>query len=286
MTDLTTDAAQRPGSRFVAALLSLVAPGVGHVYVGRTGRGAALIAALFAVQVVLRLAGVFVVPPRCVPVLILANVLALLAIAVYVFGIVDAVRLARRPGRRPRWFTIVAAVPVSWLCLVVLALLPRLALPYQPWRTFSVPSASMQPTLQVGEWFIADTWYYRSHAPARGDLAVYYVPGDPDTVFVKRIVGLAGDRVEFRGGRAFVNGAPTDEPTIDVGDPNGFYNTTTPVTVPAGHVFVAGDNRANSMDSRVSRHGTVPVENLLGRGTEIFWGATTARLGLWIGTAR
>ena len=281
-----TDAAPRPRSGVAAALLSLIAPSAGHVYAGHGSRGVALIAALFAVQVVLRLAGVFVVPPRCVPVLVLANVLALLAIAIYVFGIIDAARLARRPGPRPRRFTIVAAVPVSWLCLVILALLPRLALPYQPWRTFSVPSASMQPTLQVGEWFIADTWHYRSHAPARGDLAVYHVPGDPDTVYVKRIVGLPGDRVEFRGGRALVNGAATDEPMIEIGDPNGFFNNTAPVTVPAGHVFVVGDNRANSMDSRAPRHGPVPVENLLGRGTEIFWGATTARMGLWIGTAR
>lgn len=273
----------RPRSRIVTALLSLVAPGTGHVYVGRAGRGFALIGGLLAIQIGLRV-GTLAVPPRFVAVLIYANALALLTIAVYLFGVVDAVRLARRAERGSRWFVTLGAVLAVWLCTAATGGLIRLTLPYSPWRTFSVPSASMTPTLRVGEWFLADTWYYRNHAPARGDLVVYKTPRDPDTVFVKRIIALAGDRVEFREGRAVVNGVAVAEPYIDVGNPSFLYNNMAPATVPAGHLFVVGDNRANSMDSRVPAHGTVPVQNLVGRATEIFWGDDAKRYGLWIGT--
>src|SRR5262245_23927559 len=103
----------------------------------------------------------------------------------------------------------------------------------------------MQPTLRVGEWFLADTRYYTTHAPTRGDLVTYRLPSDESTIYVKRVVALPGDRIAFRENRAVVNGVVQNEPFADLNGPTAFYATTAEVTVPADHFFAAGDNRAN-----------------------------------------
>ena len=82
---------------------------------------------------------------------------------------------------------------------------------------------------------------------------------------------------------------PTRPPSriaAGLGDPGAFYANTAELTVPAQHVFVAGDNRANAADSRMRRHGTVPVANLVARVTDILMSVDMARLGLWIGSPR
>jgi signal peptidase I len=285
MTDVAPPAGRgRPRSRAVAAILSLIAPGAGHVYAGRPRRGLLVFIVLVALQFALPF-GSYAVPPRFLAVMIAANVVALLTIAIYVFGMIDAARSVRYGGRG-RWIAVLGTVVGVWVVSIALSGVVRAALSYLPWRTFTVPSSSMVPTLRVSEWFLADTRYYGSHAPTRGDVALYRVSQMAGTIFVKRIVGLAGDTVEFRGGRAVVNGAMLDEPYIQAGDPHFIYNNTAPVTVPAGQVFVVGDNRANSMDSRVQQHGMVPVANLIGRGTEIFWADDVGRMGLWIGSPK
>jgi signal peptidase I len=280
----TIEQAQPRRSRIVAALLSLIAPGSGHVYAGRPLRGLVLLIALFGPHS-LQIAGSAFIPPLFEPLVIYAVALALLFIAIYLFGIVDAVRMARRPGAvRARWYAVVGAVFAVWLAGFAVSQAIIWAKPLMSWRTFSVPSTSMEPTLRLGEWFIGDMTHFRNHEPMRGDVVVYRLPSDPSTVYVKRIVGIAGDRVQFREGRAFVNGTAVNEPYIRAGDPKMMFNNTAEFVVPAGHFFAAGDNRANSMDSRVTTHGFVPLGNLLGRATEIFWSNKgTDREGLWIG---
>lgn len=227
-----------------------------------------------------------VVPPSFTAVTIYAAGLALLTITIYLFGIVDAFKAAGRPGEATRWFIVVGAVFAAWIAGFAAIQVVKAAKPLMAWRTFSVPSTSMEPTLRLGDWFIADIAYFRNHEPARGEVVVYRLPSDPGTVYVKRIVGVSGDRVQFREGRVFVNGTAVSEPYIRAGDPNNIFNNTRDFIVPAGHFFAAGDNRANSNDSRVTSHGFVPVGNLVGRATEIFWSRGTDREGRWIGTPR
>jgi signal peptidase I len=142
----------------------------------------------------------------------------------------------------------------------------------------------MQPTLQAGDTMLADMTYYRNHRPSRGDLAIYRLRGGGEELAIKRIVGVGGDRVLVRRGRAIVNGSALDEPYADFGDPGWAYNNTQAFVVPQGQVFVLGDNRANSRDSRVRAHGFVPVANLVGRATRIILTTHLARLGRWVGT--
>ncbi len=132
---------------------------------------------------------------------------------------------------------------------------------------FSIPSSSMAPTLLPGDRVLVDKITSRSAHPRRRDLVVFVRAGDPEGPSLKRVVGVAGDRIEIRNGILSVNDRPIRERYVDyrrVG--SAFYG---PVRVAAGRVFVLGDKRANSRDSRV--FGSVPKRDLVGRAVVRFW---------------
>lgn len=126
-------------------------------------------------------------------------------------------------------------------------------------EVFLIPSGSMSPTLKVGDSVLALKFAYRFTEPQRGDLAVF---SDPEgELTIKRVIGLPGDTVAVWDGVLRVNGEPQREPYVNYRlTDSTFFG---PEKVRAGHVFLMGDNRSNSRDSR--NFGLVPEEDLLGR---------------------
>ena len=123
---------------------------------------------------------------------------------------------------------------------------------------------SMQPNLYRGYRVMTEKVSYRLHAPRRGDVVVVERP-EGETSLIKRVVAVAGETVEVRNGHTFINAEPIEEPWVtSFGGPN-----YPPTLVPAGHVFVLGDNRGVSRDSRAI--GPVPVDSIRGRAWLIFW---------------
>ena len=199
---------------------------------------------------------------------------------------------------------------------VVLALALVLVVRTVAAEPYTVPTPSMVPTLMVGDKLVASKFAYGysrysvpigeipmtgrvlDHQPERGDVIVFRLPRDTSETYVKRVIGLPGDRVQMKEGRLFINGQMAerraagtittdlsgrsftlhryietlpgghDHDVIEMSDNDNLDNTPE-YTVPAGHYFMMGDNRDDSLDSRVSAAaggvGMVPAENLIGR---------------------
>jgi signal peptidase I len=134
-------------------------------------------------------------------------------------------------------------------------------------EAFRIPSESMVPTLLVGDRVFVNKFIYRFTEPERGDVVVFESVNGREEDLIKRVVGVAGDEVEVRNGTLLVNGEAREEPYLNRNLP--FNDSYGPSEVPEGHVFVMGDNRANSADSRV--FGPLPIENIEGEAFVRFW---------------
>jgi signal peptidase I len=192
---------------------------------------------------------------------------------------------------------------------------------------FNIPSGSMKPTLLVGDYLFVSKFAYGysryslplslplfsgrilEQLPERGDVVVFKLPADNKTDYIKRVIGLPGDRVQVREGLLYINGvaaqiepigrfmeeiggsqvdAPLQRETLPDGPsheiidltPNGAHDNTRVYEVPPGHVFVMGDNRDNSLDSRVDHVGYIPLENLIGRAELLFF-SVNGEARLW-----
>ena len=216
--------------------------------------------------------------------------------------------------------------------VIVQALLLALVIRTFLFQPFSIPSGSMRPTLLEGDYLFVTKWAYgySRHSlpfspnlfsgriwgspPERGDVVVFKFPPNPSIDYIKRVIGLPGDKVQMKGGQLFINGTAVprekvgqiDNPDITEVDhpvdvyretlpngvsfdtldlaPNSIGDDTREFTVPEGHYFMMGDNRDNSSDSRFTV-GFVPEENLVGRANIIFFsiagGASPLEIWKW-----
>jgi signal peptidase I len=172
-------------------------------------------------------------------------------------------------------YAVIAVVAIG-LALVIQAYLVK------PYR---IPSPSMVDTLEIGDRVLVNRVVYHLKDLERGDVVVFRWPKNRDVVFIKRLVGLPGDRLQAMEGKLYVNGVAQDEPYVHKTD--GVTDPTNPVgtiagttvsqpwglsdeyTVPDGHYFMMGDNRTNSDDSRV--WGPVPEDDLIGEAFFVYW---------------
>src|SRR3712207_1011886 len=117
-------------------------------------------------------------------------------------------------------------------------------------EAFYIPSGSMTPTLEVGDRVLTNKFIYRFEEPARGDVVVFRSVEGGGEDLIKRVVGVPGDEISVRNGRLLVNGEPQRERYVNKKFPDS--SSSAPTTVPQDHVFVMGDNRANSQIGRAS----------------------------------
>lgn len=159
--------------------------------------------------------------------------------------------------RQLHWRSVASAtLQIAILCVLALAFFLR---------TPQVSGLSMAPRIDSGEIVIINTMAYRLGHPSRGDIIAFHhdVPG-PE-IFIKRVIGLPGDRVAINNGRITIDGAPLNEPYVRYTDGRSFPE----ITVPQGALYVLGDNRAASDDSRF--WGFVPQDQVLGKALFGIW---------------
>ncbi len=204
---------------------------------------------------------------------------------------------------------------------IVFALLIAMVLRIFLFQPFTIPSASMEPNLYEGDYIVVSKWSYgfskhsipfspplfdgriMGSAPKRGDIVVFKLPRDNKTDFIKRVIGLPGDRIQMIANKLYINDRPVQDVVVSEQEINDIFGPR-PVTevretlpegksfmtqdfgpgndlddtpvyeVPAGHYFMMGDNRDNSIDSRVEQSsgvGMVPAENLVGKAQIILF---------------
>lgn len=208
---------------------------------------------------------------------------------------------------------------------IAIALVIRTFL-YEP---FNIPSGSMKPNLMIGDYLFVSKYSYgysryslpfglplipgrvMAHTPKRGDVAVFKLPTNTRTDYIKRVIGLPGDRIQMRNGRLYINRKRVDRDPMGViidtesdgrdvrmdvytetlpggvnhiiyeESDNGPLDNTAEYVVPEGHYFMMGDNRDNSQDSRVTELvGYVPFENFVGHAERIFF-STNGKAAFW-----
>lgn len=169
---------------------------------------------------------------------------------------------------------------LEWIKAIAIALILVILIRWLLFKPFIVDGPSMQPNFHTGERVIVNEILYDIRSPQRGEVIVFHVPSEGKD-FIKRVIGVAGDTVKVEGDVVTVNGEPVNETYIQgaidqAHNNNALYNNKnfpnedfTDGTVPKGHVFVMGDNRSDSTDSRMI--GYVPLGDIVGRADLIFW---------------
>ncbi len=136
---------------------------------------------------------------------------------------------------------------------------------------FKIPTTSMVPTLKVGDRLLSNNIIYRIRPPKRGEVVIFKYPEEPKRDFVKRMIGLPGEKVMIKDGRIYINGEEVKDEKIVVRYyySEGYYGNETEVKIPQGSYYVLGDNSINSKDSRY--WGFVPEKNLIGKALFTYW---------------
>lgn len=135
-------------------------------------------------------------------------------------------------------------------------------------QPFIIPSTSMENTLLVGDRVLVSKFAYRFGEPRYGDVVVFTSPEDGKTDLIKRVIAVAGQAVDVQDGRVIVDGRPLSEPYVNPDFPS-HYDADEPFKVPAGTVWVMGDNRENSKDSRYI--GPIAISSIRGKAFAIYW---------------
>jgi signal peptidase I len=279
----------KPRKPLFALLMSFILPGYGQLYNGDMSKAIwlflcfALLTIPAVAVIALYLPGGGMLPA------FLGGLL--LVLALWIYGMVDAFRSARR-----KQDYILQSWQHSGMYVLVLILCSVLALPLlinyvrqHQVESFKVPSGSMEPTVMTGDMLFADKRYNCpgcKTAVHRGDIAIFTYPNDRTLYFIKRVIGMPGDKLQIKGADVIINGkslrtqAQTTAAGLQVTETDGQTSwqvlwtgankqlPQTELTVPPGNIFVMGDNRSASNDSRF--FGTVPLQDVIGKAHQVW----------------
>jgi len=264
----------------IAVLLSILLPGLGQMYNGKFLRGVLLHCGFWLVLIGMGLSG------------LAFSLYGLIAIATtaaiaQVLIAIDAAIGARRATALPlRWYN------KWWAYVGVLVCAGLILEPMIVWgaqyqivgvRTFGIPASSMIPALEPGDCLLARLERYRDHLPKRGEVIIFRYTVDESKFFAKRVIGIPGEELEIKDKAVFINGRRLDDPwsvhESPVMQPRGASprDNMGPITIPPNSVFVMGDNRDFSHDSRF--WGFVEKRGIEGKALFIYYSKDWSRIG-------
>jgi signal peptidase I len=260
--------------QLLATLLSAAWPGLGHLVLGQVSKGmllsasfVVLLSCFWPLRMLRYYPGFFVLYCGWLLLGLYSSCSAQLA-------------LDSQTGRRiSKWWFAITIPSV----LIIISIIGGSVTRASGFRSFEVPSTSMEPTIQHGDRIVVDSWAFRTKMPQYRDVVVCY---RSKTYFIKRIIGMGVDTIEDRDGSVLVNGNVVNESYIQhwrtgsVTDwqeqGNTWMQNFGPVSIPNGRYFVLGDNRDESLDSRSPEFGLIDQESVIGR---VLYICSTARGG-------
>jgi signal peptidase I len=253
-------AAARRVRPFLAFLAGFFGLGLGYVYVGRVRLGIATVAgvygglALFAwTRLVVLSAAIY---------WLVGVVLISLPVISLIHPIVIASRnrVSPRKGYSQWWFYVIWLIVTGGSGYAIVEGRAGLL----GYETFRISSVSMSPTAELDDFVVADTWRYRKHPAMVGEIVIVERPENPGVSYIKRVVAVSGDSIEIRDGVLYRNGGAIAEPYVHAPVPYaGSPRNVSLSTLEPGLIYVLGDFRDNSMDSR--QWGPFPTSSLRGR---------------------
>ncbi|MDY6268178.1 MAG: signal peptidase I [Selenomonadaceae bacterium] len=155
----------------------------------------------------------------------------------------------------------------DWIISIVVAVVLAFLIRQFIVELYIVDGPSMRPTLQSQERLVVNKFIYHLRTPEKGEILVFKYPRNQDRDFIKRVIATEGDTIEIKDGRVYVNDQMLNEDYILEKTRSEYPKST----VPAGTVFVMGDNRNNSEDSRFADVGFVPYSLIKGKAMLVFW---------------
>lgn len=257
---------------WLAGLLTLLSPAVGYAYVGKIQKG-----------IIISLLLLLLYPTLAIFLTVKITKTMLLCLVIFPITIIcllffDCYKTAKRSNTsyvlKPynKWWTYIS------LYIVFGILLTSLSQNYtrnNSIQAFKIPAGSMLPTLQIGDHLLVDKGIYKNQVIQQGDIVVFPIPKKPQIDYIKRVVALAGETIEISNKELFINGVKHENKYASHIDtrviPKGSSprDNFGPIQIPEDSVFVMGDNRDNSYDSRF--YGVIPTETVKGKFIQIYW---------------
>lgn len=261
---------------WLAGLLSFLTSGLGQVYCGRLKRGIVFSVITLLLAFILIHSVLFVAHLPHLFFLVVMLHLIIISLLIDLFIIVDAIILANKykdnyqPKSYNKWYVYLIVILIAELILSpVLKSYRKNVI-----QSCIMPSESMAPTILKGDFIFVDATAYRSKSPKQGDVIVFASP-EHRKEFTKRVIGIPGDTVEIKNKQVFINWQHLDESYIIHTDDKILHESLIPrdnygpIIITGGHLFVLGDNRDNSFDSRIL--GPIGMNQVKGRVIKIYF---------------
>ncbi len=240
---------------WIAAIFSILAPGLGQIYCGHLVRGIMFLGLLLVAALGKNVILLIAIQQPSSPYKTLSSVILLL-LAVYVLALIDAILLAKQGGdynlkKYNKWYVYVFVFIITFFVIRPIGLYPQLV------QAYIIPTDSMAPTIEIGERVLVDNFTYNAGKMSRGDIVVFRYPLNPRIRHTRRIIGLPGEIIAIHDKQVSINGEVLNEPYVVHRDKDNLVtrvyvnrDNLAGTAIPDGCLFVMGDNRDYCMDSR------------------------------------
>ncbi len=263
------NASTKKRSKILSVILSVITPGLGHLYNGKLIWAIAIPVIFFTIYEVFYYFSL-------IKSFTFYLIFILFAIYVYIFSIVHSIVLAKRNSSYKLKSYNHVYIYLIWPIFYfnINALLPE----NSSLGIFDMPTVGMEKTLMVNDMVVADMNYNKNADVKRNDIIIFSSPEYPHEYMIKRAIAFEGEKISIVNGKVYINQKELKEDNPNIIYQNNNRDDIPGTIIPDNHIFVLGDNRPNSLDSR--NFGSIPGENVKGKPLYIFFSNSLDRIGI------